>query len=335
MLKYLAAVAALAVGLTAAHAQSRTPAKSPGTVYVFDEAKLFTEAGVEQAKAKLRATEFDHGLEVTVDTYAEPPADKKAAAEAAKGDPAKWRAFMLDWARHAAKDDKAKGVYVLVTTHPVGGVAVIADRQTTDRGFTQADDEKVRLMLTAAFKEAKGETAPAKQAEIRSAALVKAIEYIASDLKDTRVPAGSAAGDHGRGPVQTNAPPGRGILGYVCLGLFVLAGVWLVIGLFRMFTGGGGGAPGVGGGGGGFMTSLLGGLFGAAAGMWLYNSMFGGGGMFGGGSDAYAGDAGAGGDAGGADTGAGDWGGGSGDAGGFDGGGGDFGGGGGDFGGDF
>lgn len=324
------AILAGALGLTAARAYTQPPDTTPGQLDVYDEAKLFSPAGVEKAKEAFRAAKFHHGLRVTVETVQEPPAAKKAAAEVASKDAGKWRAFMLEWARETAKEDRAKGVYVLVTLKPVGGVAVIADRETAQRGFTDDDDRKVREIVASAFHDAKDETDPAKQAEVRSAGLLKAVEYVASDLKDTRVADAPAAG--GKTRAERGAPPERPaaspIMGYVCMGLFMLAGVWLVIALVRMFTGGGGGAGGPGGGG-GFMTSLLGGLFGAAAGMWLYNSFFGGGGMFGGGSDAYAGDGGA---AGGGDVGdggfggAGDWAGGSGDAGGFDGGGGDFGG---------
>ncbi len=325
------AILAGALGLTAGRAEAQPPEKAPGQLDVFDGAKLFSQPGVEKAKETFRATTFHRGLQVTVDTVPEPPAAKKAAAEAASKDAAKWRAFMLEWARETAKDDRAKGVYVLVTLKPVGGVAVIATRSTAQRGFTDDDDRKVREILTAAFREAK-DGDEAKQQEVRSAGLLKAVEYIASDLKDTRVAdAGPAGGAH-RDDHKTrddraghqNPPRTSPIMGYVCMGLFALAGVWLVIGLIRMFSGGG--AAGATGGG-GFFTSLLGGLFGAAAGMWLYSQFFGGGGMFGGGSDAYAGDGGAAndvGDGGFGDTG--DWAGGSGDAGGFDGGGGDFGG---------
>lgn len=311
----VALLAALAVGVPFARAD-KAPDTQPAQLDVFDEAKLFSADGIDKAKETFRATAFHHGLAVTVDTVTAPPAGKmRGEAETAHRDEAKWRAFMTAWARDTAKADKAKGVYVLVTLQPVGGIAVIADAQTTRRGFTEADDRKVREMLGAAFKEAAGEPDETKKQAIRSAALLKAVEFIAADLKGTRV-----AGGAEHGPVQTNAPPASPVMGYLCVGLMALAGVWIVIALVRMFSGGGGGG---GSGGGGFLPGLLGGLFGAAAGMWMYSHFFGGGGgMFGGGgSDAYAGDAGSGGD-----TGAGDWGGGSADAGGFDGGGGDFGG---------
>ena len=74
---------------------------------------------------------------------------------------------------------------------------------------------------------------------------------------------------------------GTNIMSYVCIGLAVLLGIWLVVGLIRAFTGGGGVRRRVrrwrlGGGGGGFFPSLMGGLFGAAAGMYLYDSFMGG-----------------------------------------------------------
>ncbi|MFO0796226.1 MAG: hypothetical protein U0804_02050 [Gemmataceae bacterium] len=334
MPRTLALLAALTLGVPAARADKAPPAAQPGQLDVFDEAKLFSQEGIDRAKEAFRKTEFHYGLAVTVDTVTAPPAGKRAEAEAAHRDEAKWRGFLTAWARDTAKADRAKGVYVLVTLQPVGGIAVLADAQTTRRGFSADDDRTVREIFAAAFKEAKGEPDEAKKQAVRSAALLKAVEYIAADLKDTRVADASGEERKEHGPAHPNAPPSP-VMGYVCLGLCVLAGAWLMIALVRAFTGGGGGGGGgMGGGGGGFFPSLLGGLFGAAAGMWMYSHFFGGGGggLFGGGSDAHAGDAGDSMDVGG-DTGAGDWGGGSADAGGFDGGGGDFGGG--DFGGDF
>ena len=38
----------------------------------------------------MQGTQFDHGLVVTVDTYHEVPANKKAEADAAKGNEDKW-----------------------------------------------------------------------------------------------------------------------------------------------------------------------------------------------------------------------------------------------------
>lgn len=334
------AAAVLVGGLFVAPAlASKAPAaREPGQLLVNDDAKLFTPAGVKQAGETLSATQFQHGLSVRVTTFEKPPAAKEAEAKAAAKDPAKWREFMKAWVKQEAPNEGAKGIFVLICRHP-GGVGVIADHETSQRGFTDADEAKMDEILTKAFRDSVDADHKDKPdaAQIRDNGLKAAIEFVVNDLKDTTVT--ERAANTGT-PANTNAghkpaSSGMSIGGWICIGLAVLLGVWLVIGLIRAFSGGGGGGGGAGGGGGGtgFFGGLMGGLFGAVAGMWIYDHFLGGNsGMFGGGSDAYAGDGG--GDVGGGDTGAGDYGGESGAGGGFDdGGGGDFGGGGGDFGG--
>jgi uncharacterized protein len=76
-------------------------------------------------------------------------------------------------------------------------------------------------------------------------------------------------------------------LGWIVLAAIVFLGFWLVMTIFRAIGRGlGGGGPagpggpggyGYGGGGRGFFSSMLGGIFGAAAGTWLYDSFRGGG----------------------------------------------------------
>lgn len=330
----LLAAAGVAVGLTAIPAHAEKAGKQPGSLYVFDDGKLFSAGGVDAAKAAFKGTQFDHGLTMTVDTYAKLPDDKQARYKKENE-----KKFFRDWAGELAAGDKAKGIYVLICRSP-GYVEVIADKETRDRGFTHADEDRLAEGLLKAFREARGK---GDETAEHDKALRQAVERVADKLKDTTV-----KGGHGTEKVSTERRGGgMGIGGWVCLALCVGLGAWLVIGLIRALTGGGGGyGPGGygGGGGGGFMTSLMGGLFGSMAGMWMYNNFFGGGGgLFGGGgSDAYAGDSY--GTSGGGDTGAGDFSGDAGAGGSFDdggsaggggdwGGGGDFGGGGGDFGG--
>ena len=94
------------------------------------------------------------------------------------------------------------------------------------------------------------------------------------------------------------------ILAWVCTGLFVLVVLWVVIGIFRAlfgrrpspgpmggpgmgggygqgggYGGGGGGYGGGGGGGPGFFGTMMAGMFGAAAGSWLYDKFSHGGGV--------------------------------------------------------
>lgn len=329
MAKYLTGILAiLAVGLLVVPVRANADTHLPGSLLVHDDAKLFTQPGIDAAKKVLHDTSFDDGLSLRVSTFDYPPENKKAEAEAARKDPAKLNAFMQRWAFEQAPKEGAKGIFVVICRHP-GGVGVHVDDTTRDRGFTNADTAKVDEILTKAIRDSYSPDHKDKpeSATMRDAGLKSATEYIVTKLKDTTVKHTATTGH----PAEKQKPTASPLMGYICLGIVGLLGAWLVIGLIRAFRGGGGGGAG-GLGGGGFMTSLFGGLFGAMAGMWLYSNLFGGGGMFGGGSDAF-GNGGGGGDGSGTD-GTGNY---SGDpeAGGYEdsGGGGDWGGGGGDFGG--
>ena len=319
----LAGVFALTLGGTA------SAANSPGSLQVFDEGKVFTSGGIEKAREAMASKSFDHGLKMTVDTHPRMPADVKERFDKASG-PAK-RDVVRDWARSHAKGDKAEGIYVLICMSP-GFTEVLDDRETKNRGFTKENLDHLFSIFDGSLKSSA--KLPADQrATVRDKALLEAVQYVTSDLAGTKV-----IGDKTRSSETREGGRGfmSGIGGWLCIGLLVMLGIWLVIGVFRALTGGGGGGGygpgggyGGGGGGGGFFSSMLGGLFGAAAGMYLYNNLFGGGSMFGSSPDAYANDGSGG------DTGAGDYSDGDSAGGGGDYGGGDYGDTGGDYGGDY
>jgi uncharacterized protein len=325
--------ALLAAGLIAAPALAEKPAqKKAGVLHVYGNAdtKLFSENGIKQAESILQGTQFDHGLVVTVDTYTEVPANKRAEADAAKGSEESWHRFLEKWTKERASSDKSRGIYIVIVQKPIGGIAVVADRESRERGFSDADEKHVWETIRTSFREASKQGDEGKKREARDSGLIATMDFVVNDLKDTHVAVSASTKS------DTKKTGGMGVGGWICLGLCILLGVWLVIGIIRALTapaGGYGPGGGYGGGGGGFGSSLLGGLFGAMAGMWLYNSMFGGHHDMGS-NDAFANDGGGASDA---DTGAGDYGGEDGAAGGYDsggdGGGGDWGGGGGDWGG--
>jgi uncharacterized protein len=305
--------------------------KKAGVLHVYGNAdtKLFSEDGIKQAESILQSIQFDHGLIVTVDTYPEVPANKRAEADAARGSEDNWHRFLNKWTKERASSDKSHGIYIVIVQKPIGGIAVVADRESRERGFSDDDEKHVWETIRTSFKDAAKRPDDAKKREARDSGLIASIDFIVKDLKDTHVPLSATTKNDSK-------KASMGVGGWICLVLCILLGVWLVIGIIRALTGGGGGygGGGYGGGGGGFGSSLLGGLFGAMAGMWLYNSMFGGHHDMGS-NDAFAGDGGGGGEG---DTGAGDYSGEDGAAGGYDsggdwGGGGDMGGGGGDWGG--
>jgi uncharacterized protein len=355
MYRLLAVVAAGLVGGAFAPAALA----SNGVMKVDDHAGAFTADGIKAAKDRFAGTTFNGSVHLTVVTVGakDVPGSLKADLEKAISgkDSGLMNRVMSDWAREEELKQREKGVFVLIYTQGTTTFArVKADRSTDKyRGFTDKDAERAAKTIVEDFKAGKGKDPAAAQAA-HDQALIHLTGFVIDQLKDTSAPATTGAGN-GRQAVndRANAGGGTSVGSYICLGLCVLLGVWLVIGLVRAFTGGGGGyGPGGygGGGGGGFFPSLIGGMFGAAAGMWLYDSFFrdhssaaasdaGGGyggndgtgdGDFDRGSEGGAGDFGndadGGGDYGGGDYGGGDFGGGD-----FGGGGGDFGGGGGDW----
>jgi hypothetical protein len=155
----------------------------PGTFYVFDDANLFSTEAKKQAAKKMDGQKFDHGLHFTVDTYKEMPAEwKKKYDDASDKDKGK---VMRDWAVSAATAQKSKGPYVLICMKP-GRTVVLADEETTKRGFGQSKEDEVLKIFDTAMRESAKQDGESKT-KTRDAALVKATEYIINDLKGTKV----------------------------------------------------------------------------------------------------------------------------------------------------
>lgn len=345
----LALAVGVMVGLAAVPVRA---AEETGVMNVDDKAGLFSTEGVSKAKAAFEGTTFHgktHLLVVTADHV--PPLKQAEWDEIVKAKDDKGRnRFAEEWARAMGRTKDNHGdIVVLVYKSPTGGffVSTISDKQSdVHRHFTDSKAKAVDGVFLRELRKVKTEKLEGDAAKKEmDAALVSATELVISDLKDTSAPEkGQKTGSANHVAAEKK---GSSLGSYICMFVAIGLGIWLVIGLIRAFTGGGGGGygggGGMGGGGGGFMTSLMGGMFGAMAGMWMYNNLLGGNYH----NDAMAGDNY--GNEGATDTGDGnyddgaaatdgDWGDGGGDAGGGDwggdaGGGGDWGGGGGDFGG--
>jgi hypothetical protein len=283
---------------------------------VQDDAGLFSKAAIAKANSDIALIKSKHGKDFFVETLKEGPAKDQAA-----------------WARNRAKNANINGVYLVFTAEPKHFEVVVGNK-TKEKLFRQSDSDHLVKILRENMK------------SDRDAALQKSADYVLEAM-NTNAKAGAgqkaAAADIDEDGFFHDAPAQPAAqrstmspwVGYALIIGGVLIVGWLIMAVLR-----GLGSMAGGGGGGGFMTGMLGGLFGAMAGMWIYNSFFGG-------SHAYGADPGAG--VNGADTdygstggddfggkgddaGGGDWGD-AGDKGGDAGGGGDWGGGGGDWGG--
>src|SRR5207244_712165 len=114
----LALAALLAGGLIAAPAYGESRQKTaPGTLRIFDEAKMFSSGAEQAAESRMRSVRFDHGLTLTIDTHPSLPPERKAALDKATDDAVKAEIFD-EWARMLNTGDKAKGIYVLICKSP-------------------------------------------------------------------------------------------------------------------------------------------------------------------------------------------------------------------------
>ena len=367
----LVLIASLVTGLTLSSAQAATPK-------VNDRAGFFSQGAMDDAMRKMEDIYRRYKVEVVVDTFEVIPDEMRARYDAAKT-PDERNAFFARWADTRATDEAVKGVYVLICKKP-GHLQIEPDKAMRQRDFTLADRNSLVQQVLPLMKE--------KQYDAALAKIVNVIGAAVTARQGAKPPRWRGAGSAQcpAGPIG-QAGGGSMIAGWVCFGIVAFLVIWLIVAIIRAISGagrgyggygggpggmgggmGGGYGPGYGGGGGGFMSSLLGGMFGAAAGNWMYDSFFrggghstswgdtsqggfgssgqdslpadqpgagvygddtgGGGGDFGGDSSS---DTGGGGDFGGSDDSGGDFGGGGGDFGGGSFGGGDFGGG--DFGG--
>ena len=231
---------------------------------VHDHAGMFSKSAITEANEVADRMQREYKHQVTVETFKEIPQDLKG-----KYDEKNKKAFFQEWARKRAKDQHVEGVYVLICDNPKYLQPEVGSQ--TRRIFSEKSETEFGDILKKNLKNNPNE------------ALVKAVQFVDSTFSSNW----SKVQDSGRpvpnSPVRRANPvmANNNLAGWVCFGLLGIMGLWMIVGLFRGMSGGGMGGPGMGygmgapGGGGGFMSSLLGGMFGAAAGMWIYDSMFG------------------------------------------------------------
>ena len=307
---------------------SSVVATHAGSGAIRDNAAFFSAQAKTEALKTIHEMSQRYHKELVVETFAEIPADLRQGVDLTNK--AAMARLYEQWAVKLAKQEAVNGVYVLLVKQPAH-LQVLVGNDTQKMAFTLADrDALTNLMLT----------------QLRSKhydqALLEGVGFVQSTLRAHLPERGRTSAIHTTRTSSSN----HWILGLV-LGLLAL---WVVMRILGAIFGGGnrgavyggGGYPGgvyPGGGGGGFMSNMLGGMFGAAAGMWIYDQFSGrssgwdgGGGLENRGDDSYSGQdtdySGTGGDFGGNDSSGGFGGGDSGGFGGGDSGGGDFGGGG-------
>ena len=245
---------------------SAAPGALAGTTGIKDHADFFSANAESDATYNIRELQKTLKKDLLIETFAEIPADVRQGVNA--NDKAAMSRLYDTWAVKRAKEESVNGVYVLLVKQPAHLQAVVGN-DTQKQAFTLADrDALVQRML--------GKL----RAKDFDGALREGVAFVTSTM-------GRHAGSAGQSPPATAthqeaqavkpASPFGGLVPILIIGVLAWLAFAFIRALVRSGSGGGNmvpGTPGMGGGG-GFGRSMLGGLFGAAAGMWLYDNFFG------------------------------------------------------------
>lgn len=244
----------------------RTPAVHAGLGGIQDNGGFFSEQARAEASRLIGEVERSLKKDIVVETFKEAPESAKNGANLA--DKAAANRFFEQWAQKQAGEQRVNGIYILLVKQPAH-LQVVVGNQTLKQAFTAGDREAlVSTMLTRL------------RVRQNDAALLEGVQFAASTMRTHAGAVGNAGAVGRAAPVQrTEGRPAAqgsswGWLVPLLIGLGVL---WVVVGLVRSRFGAGAGSAGMpqGAGGGGFLSSMLGGMFGAAAGMWMYDQFLG------------------------------------------------------------
>lgn len=280
-----------------------------GTSGVLDGAGFFSAEARKRAEKTIVELERTAKKDLLIETVAEVPAEVRKGVDPANK--AALKRMFETWSSERAREHKVNGVYVLLTREPAH-LQVAVGNDTQRKTFSLADrDALVETMLrplrAKRFDDALLDGVGFVEKTVQSRlALRKSSESRAVAPSAAAPSPREAATQDTAFPEKARSGSGVPLFGILLLGAIVVVGFFVVVRILRALFGGGranNAAPGnfagagAGAGGGGFFRSLLGGVFGAAAGMWLYNQFTGHGTAWGGDASGSggSGDAGSGG----------------------------------------
>jgi uncharacterized membrane protein YgcG len=191
------------------------PARAEKEAFAFkvkDGAKLFSKEAVEKANKKIEEVKRDYKKDLLIETAAAAPADKKSDEGFTR------------WAAERYREEDVRGVYVLICKDPPKFRIRVGER-TSAKGFPRADRGRLEDKLKARLK-----------AREFDAALLDTVNFVAERLDSNLGKVKAGAGSAPKARADERKGGGMGLLGWVCVGLVVLLGLWLLFGLIRAFT---------------------------------------------------------------------------------------------------
>jgi len=231
-----------------------------------DDGAFFSDFAKVNATGTINEVSSRLHKDIVVQTFATVPDDvKQTVLQADKSAPN--RGF-TQWAEQLARSKKVNGVLILLVKQPAH-LQVVVGTETQRVAFTLHDRETLVQRMIEQLKHKKNDDA-----------LIDGVNFISTTMKAHHN--GAAAPISSR--MHTTTQGGSSWLPTIGIVLLIWVGFSVIRGLFRSLSGGGGapvggmggmGQPYGGGGGGGFFQNMMGSMFGAAAGMWMYDNFFG------------------------------------------------------------
>jgi uncharacterized protein len=228
-----------------------------------DDGAFFSEFAKVNATGTINDVATRLHKDIAVQTFAAVPEDMKSAV--LSSDKAATNRGFSKWAEQLARTKGVNGVFILLVKQPAH-LQVVVGTDTQRQAFTLTDRTTLIQRMLEQLRNKKNDDA-----------LIDAVNFIATTMKSHR--SGAAAPITSK--VHSTQQGVSSWLPMIGIVLLIWVGFSLIRGLFRSMSGGGGGVvggvgqPGFGGGGGGFFQNMMGSMFGAAAGMWMYDNFFG------------------------------------------------------------
>lgn len=229
-----------------------------------DDGAFFSEFAKVNATGTINDVSARLHKDIAVQTFATVPEDMKATV--IHPDKAATNRGFSQWAEQLARTKKVNGVFILLVKQPAH-LQVVVGTDTQRQAFTLTDRVTLIQRMLEQLRNKKNDDA-----------LIDAVNFISTTMSAHRNGAAGPASSKARSLQKEGGSsswlPTIGIV------LLIWVGFSLIRGLFRSMSGGGGGVgggmgqPGYGGGG-GFFQNVMGSMFGAAAGMWMYDNFFG------------------------------------------------------------
>lgn len=228
-----------------------------------DDGAFFSEFARVNATGTINDVSTRLHKDITVQTFASVPEDIKSTV--LQSDKAATNRGFTQWAEQLARSKKVNGVFIMLVKEPAH-LQVVVGTDTQRQAFTLSDRATLVQRMLGQLKQKKNDDA-----------LIDAVNFISTTMNSHRGGVATSFGSKTHAAQQG----GSSWLSVIVIVVLIWLGFSLIRGLFRAMSGGGGGVNNMGqpnggvGGGGGFLQNMMGSMFGAAAGMWMYDHFMG------------------------------------------------------------